>query len=249
MAHKKGEGSTQNGRDSNAKYLGVKLFGGQTARAGNVIIRQRGTKWHPGENVYLGKDFTVHAKVDGTVYFHKGRKGRTYVNIKPYDEVNETVAPTPTKVKPTKPEKVEIKVATTVKAAEPAPEAPKASEKPTAMAAAAEAPKAEEKAPEAPKAEKKAAAPVAEASEKDNLKKFVEGIGPKIESLLNEAGIFTFAQLAETDVEKIKEILAEAGSRYQMHDPTTWPQQAKLAAEGKFDELKEWQGQLDGGRA
>ena len=61
MAHKKGEGSTQNGRDSNSKRLGVKLFGGQLALAGNIIIRQRGTKFHAGENVYLGKDYTMHA--------------------------------------------------------------------------------------------------------------------------------------------------------------------------------------------
>ncbi len=73
MAHKKGVGSTDNGRDSNSKRLGVKLFGGQYAKAGNIIIRQRGTKYHIGENVYLGKDHTVHAKVAGIVSFQKKR--------------------------------------------------------------------------------------------------------------------------------------------------------------------------------
>ena len=85
MAHKKGVGSTDNGRDSNSKRLGVKLFGGQAARAGNIIIRQRGTKFHPGENVGLGKDFTIYALVDGTVQFRTRKKNRTYVSILPFE--------------------------------------------------------------------------------------------------------------------------------------------------------------------
>ena len=92
MAHKKGVGSTDNGRDSNSKRLGIKLFGGQVAKAGNIIVRQRGTKFHPGNNVYMGKDFTLHAKVDGTVDFKKKRLGRTYVNILTEAEVA-TAAP------------------------------------------------------------------------------------------------------------------------------------------------------------
>ncbi|NJC24974.1 ribosomal protein L27 [Lewinella antarctica] len=83
MAHKKGVGSTDNGRDSNSKRLGVKLFGGQAAKAGNIIIRQRGTKYHPGENVYMGKDFTIHAKVAGKVSFRKSYRNRMYVSIDP----------------------------------------------------------------------------------------------------------------------------------------------------------------------
>ena len=83
MAHKKGVGSTDNGRDSNSKRLGVKLFGGQSAIAGNILIRQRGTKYHVGDNVYMGKDHTIHAKVDGVVKFSKGRKDRVFVNIVP----------------------------------------------------------------------------------------------------------------------------------------------------------------------
>lgn len=92
MAHKKGVGSTDNGRDSKSKRLGVKLFGGQFARAGNIIVRQRGTKFHPGENVYMGKDFTLHASTHGTVVFKKRRLGRTFVSILPYEEVDERVA-------------------------------------------------------------------------------------------------------------------------------------------------------------
>ena len=91
MAHKKGVGSTDNGRDSNAKRLGVKLFGGQAAKAGNIIIRQRGTKYHPGENVYMGKDFTLHARVDGKVAFRKSRLNRMFVSIVP--EGAEVAAP------------------------------------------------------------------------------------------------------------------------------------------------------------
>ena len=73
MAHKKGQGSTRNGRDSNAQHRGVKLYGGQTAKAGNIIIRQCGTKWHPGFNVGMGKDYTLFALIDGIVEF-KGKK-------------------------------------------------------------------------------------------------------------------------------------------------------------------------------
>ncbi len=81
MAHKKGVGSTQNGRDSQSKRLGVKLYGGQTAKAGNIIIRQRGTEFHPGANVGIGKDHTLFALSDGVVTYRKGRLDRTYVSI------------------------------------------------------------------------------------------------------------------------------------------------------------------------
>ncbi len=83
MAHKKGVGSSDNGRDSKSKRLGVKLFGGQTAVAGNIIIRQRGTRFHVGNGVGIGKDFTIYALVDGTVTFSKGYKDRTFVNVVP----------------------------------------------------------------------------------------------------------------------------------------------------------------------
>ena len=83
MAHKKGVGSSKNGRESESKRLGVKIFGGQPAIAGNIIVRQRGTKHHPGENVYLGKDHTLHAKVDGVVKFTKKKDNRSYVSVEP----------------------------------------------------------------------------------------------------------------------------------------------------------------------
>ena len=81
MAHKKGAGSSNNGRESESKRLGVKLFGGQQAIAGNIIIRQRGTKYHPGINVGMGKDHTLFALTDGIVEFKKGWQKRSYVHV------------------------------------------------------------------------------------------------------------------------------------------------------------------------
>jgi large subunit ribosomal protein L27 len=81
MAHKKGEGSVKNGRDSQSKRLGVKIYGGQPAIAGNIIIRQRGTQYHPGRNVGVGKDFTIFALTDGLVEFKKGREDKMFVSV------------------------------------------------------------------------------------------------------------------------------------------------------------------------
>ena len=83
MAQKKGVGSTRNGRDSESKRLGVKVFGGQAINAGGIIVRQRGTRVHAGENVGIGKDHTLFAMVDGTVQFRKGRKDRSFVSVVP----------------------------------------------------------------------------------------------------------------------------------------------------------------------
>ncbi|MDP2087970.1 MAG: 50S ribosomal protein L27 [Flavobacteriaceae bacterium] len=85
MAHKKGVGSSKNGRESESKRLGVKIFGGQAAIAGNIIVRQRGTTHHSGENVYMGKDHTLHAKVDGLVKFQKKVNNRSYVSVEPFE--------------------------------------------------------------------------------------------------------------------------------------------------------------------
>jgi large subunit ribosomal protein L27 len=85
MAHKKGEGSVKNGRDSNSKRLGVKIYGGQPAISGNIIIRQRGTVYHPGKNVGVGKDFTLFALTDGIVEYKKGVNNKTTVSVKPVE--------------------------------------------------------------------------------------------------------------------------------------------------------------------
>ena len=81
MAHKKAGGSSRNGRDSAGRRLGVKKFGGENVASGNIIVRQRGTKWWPGNNVGIGKDHTIFATSDGKVKFHKGLKGRTFISI------------------------------------------------------------------------------------------------------------------------------------------------------------------------
>ena len=83
MAHKKAGGSSRNGRDSAGRRLGVKKFGGEAVLAGNIIVRQRGTKFHPGDNVGLGKDHTLFALVNGQVKFHRGRSDRTFVSVLP----------------------------------------------------------------------------------------------------------------------------------------------------------------------
>ena len=89
MAHKKAGGSSRNGRDSESKRLGVKKFGGERVAAGNILVRQRGTKWHPGANVGMGKDHTLFALAAGAVFFAKKANGRTYVSVNPILEAAE----------------------------------------------------------------------------------------------------------------------------------------------------------------
>ena len=220
MAHKKGVGSTDNGRDSNPKYLGVKLFAGQYAKPGSIIVRQRGTRFHPGVNVDMGKDHTLHSMIEGRVSFVKKKNNRTYVNILPLDEVAVTKAERAAAL-------ADKQTATDAGKAGGAKSAPKAKAAPSDDA------------------------PVefvqGNAEGSDDLKK-IEGIGPKIAEHLTNAGYGTFAALAATTPENISAILANAGKRYTMHNPGTWPKQAEMAAEGKWDELKVWQDELDGGK-
>ena len=89
MAHKKAGGSTRNGRDSESKRLGVKRFGGQVVKAGNIIVRQRGTTWFPGDGVGMGRDHTIFAVTEGHVTFKKGLKGRTFISVLPKAEAAE----------------------------------------------------------------------------------------------------------------------------------------------------------------
>ena len=234
MAHKKGVGSTDNGRDSNSKRLGVKLFGGQVAKAGNIIIRQRGTKYHPGENVYMGKDFTLHAKVDGNVSFRKSHRNRMYVSIVPAGQEAAPAAPAP---KPAKAKKAPVEQVTppVEKARTPDVDA-----MPQGIAdVAAEAPKKAKS--------EKITLPSGKKITQDDLK-MVEGIGPKIEGLLHEIGITTWKQLAEAPVEQVQGMLDAAGPRYRIHNPATWAKQADLAANAQWEELEKLQDELDGGK-
>ncbi len=142
MAHKKGAGSSRNGRESHSKRLGIKIFGGQAAIAGNIIVRQRGTKHHPDKNVGIGKDHTLFALIDGTVFFRKKSDDKSYVSIIPRAAVVEDAAPV--KVKKAAAPKAEAApkveaVATEEAPAKPAakktaakPAAPKAAAKPAA---------------------------------------------------------------------------------------------------------------------
>lgn len=143
MAHKKGAGSSRNGRESHSKRLGIKIFGGQPAIAGNIIVRQRGTQHNPGLNVGIGKDHTLFALADGTVVFKKKADNRSYVSVLP------------------------LEAAPVAEVAAPAPKA-KAAPKAVEAAPVAEAPAAEEAAPKkkaAPKAKKAADAEEAPAAE------------------------------------------------------------------------------------
>jgi len=202
MAHKKGVGSSKNGRESESKRLGVKIYGGQFAKAGNILVRQRGTQHYPGENVGIGKDHTLFALIDGTVVFRKKRKDRSFVSVEPATAVD------------------------TVVVEAPAPKAPKAEKRKETTS------QPEEVKEEAPEAEKKPAPAVKSEGKADDLKK-LEGVGPKLEEILNAAGIKTYAGLAAISVEKMKEILAGAGSRYASKDPAPWIEKAKELAEEK----------------
>lgn len=271
MAHKKGVGSSDNGRDSKSKRLGVKLFGGQTAKAGNILIRQRGTKFHAGENVYMGKDFTLHASVDGTVSFKRGRHDRTFVSILPGETdviVAEPVKTAPKLVKPTTTEKpatpkevvekgkefIEKAAAESARTVEPVVEAVAEPVVETAETVVEAEPVAETVAAEptetvAPptKSSGKITLPSGKKISQDDLK-MIEGIGPKIEELLHEGGIKTWADLAGAPLDQVQAILDAAGPRYRIHDPATWAKQAQLAADGQWAELEDYQGRLQGGR-
>ena len=266
MAHKKGAGSTDNGRDSAPQYLGVKKFGGERVRAGNIIVTQRGTRFHPGINTYLGKDFTLHAAIEGVVCFRYGRDAKRVVYVSPLKEDGSLlVPPQPRKIKGAKTSLLTLSdrmARSTAKATvrKSNPVAAKAAVVKTKhvepivehVAEAAHVEPIVEHVAEAahvePIVEHVAETPTTQtASSKDDLKK-IEGIGPKIEELFNTAGIYTFAQLASADVEHLKEILHTAGPRYTMHNPGSWSHQAEMAAAGEWSKLKIWQDEHIGGK-
>jgi large subunit ribosomal protein L27 len=227
-----------------------------------------------GENVYIGRDFTVHATIPGRVMFKKGKNDKTIVYIQPFTEVAETVA----KVKGAKVAKVAAAPRATVAKSTAKTAAPAAEVKAAAPVAASAAEVVvpavvEAVAVAAPAVEAVSttkaedddfsfdsieaafdepatvAAPKAAAGsgKADDLKK-IEGIGPKIAELFNNDGIFLFSELAATPVERMREILEAAGPRYRIHDPSTWAQQAGMAANGQWAELKELQDRLNGGK-
>jgi large subunit ribosomal protein L27 len=171
----------------------------------------------------MGKDFTLRAVVDGTVSFVKRKHDRTFVRVRP---LGETAVVEP----PSKP-KEEV----------PPPKA----EKPVTPPPAEEKPKEEKDKPTAPPA--KITLPSGKKIKFNDLK-IIENVGPKIEGLLKDAGFESWEAVANAELDKLQAVLDEAGSRYRMHDPGTWAQQAKLAAEGKWEELEALQDRLKGGR-
>ncbi|HHB78357.1 MAG TPA: 50S ribosomal protein L27, partial [Saprospiraceae bacterium] len=192
-----------------------------------------------GLNVGMGKDHTIYALVDGAVEFKKRRMGRTFVNIIPFDQVEEKLDAKPKAKKKATPKIVEEKPVAESKVVE---EAPAVVETPAADEPLFKMPEDETMAFDAP-------APTMETPKGikfDDLK-VIEGIGPKIAEHLINGGIDTWQKLADAPVERLQEILTEAGPRYQMHNPTTWPQQAQLCVDGKWDELNALQDRLDGG--
>jgi len=154
MAHKKGAGSSRNGRESHSKRLGIKIFGGQPAIAGNIIVRQRGTPHNPGLNVGIGKDHTLFALADGIVVFKKKADNRSYVSVLPVQEETVAVVEAPKAKKVAKAEAAPV--------AEAVVEAPKAKKAVKAEAPVAEAATEEAPAAKAPKAKKEKAEPAAD---------------------------------------------------------------------------------------
>ena len=219
MAHKKAAGSAKNLRDSNANYLGLKLNGGQAARAGNIIIRQQWWKYKAGAGAYTSKDFTIHARIDGIVSFRKkafvrfdGRKyERTVVEVLPAGETQE----------------LRIKKQDSV------------------LSAKKTSKKAEAKKDAVKPAKKESAKDSKKDSGADDLTK-IEGIGPKIATVFADNGIKSFEDLSASKVGDLRTILADNG--LSQHDPKTWKKQATLAKNGKWDELKTLQDELDGGK-
>jgi len=208
MAHKKGQGSTRNGRDSESKRLGVKLYGGQVAIPGNIIIRQRGTKFHPGSGVGMGKDHTIFAMQEGVVTFTTKAKGRTFVSVLPIGDTEIAVKEAP------------------AKKAAPKKEAPKKEEKPAAEVK--ETP-AKEEAPATEDAGIEAVIAVigsASADDTSDLKK-IGGLGPAMEKKLNGVGIFTYEQISkctETEWTALDAIVRKVSTKALKDD---WAAQAK----------------------
>lgn len=207
MAHKKGMGSTRNGRESHSKRLGVKIFGGQIAAPGNIIIRQRGTQHHPGDGVGMGVDHTIFAKQEGIVHFKKGRKDRSYVSVvspELYKQltgliVKEEVAPKPP----------------AEKKAKPSPPTPKAESAVTP---------AKEEAAADPRAQLLAIVGEGDASSADDLKKLT-GLGPATEKKLNDIGIYTYAQISK--LTEAAKSLAEQLTGFKAEKMGSWVDEAK----------------------
>ena len=216
MAHKKGMGSTRNGRESESKRLGVKIFGGQVVRAGNILVRQRGTKFHPGRNVGIGKDHTLFALSEGIVVFRKRQGNRKFVSV-----VDEAIY---TELLSGK----DMQQATLDAKAKSKGSAKKAPAKKAAPKKEAAAEKAEAPVEEAPKA-----AAGKSASKNDDLKK-ITGIGPAFEKKLNEAGIKSYQDILDLTDERIEELAGQIkGVSAEKIKNDDWKGQAEKLMKGE----------------
>ncbi len=216
MAHKKGMGSTRNGRESESKRLGVKIFGGQVVRAGNILVRQRGTKFHPGRNVGIGKDHTLFALSEGIVVFRKRQGNRKFVSV-----VDEAIYTELLSGKDMQQATLDAK-AKSKGSAKKAP-AKKAAPKKEAAAEKTEAPV--EEAPEA--------AAGKSASKNDDLKK-ITGIGPAFEKKLNEAGIKSYQDILDLTDERIEELAGQIkGVSAEKIKNDDWKGQAEKLMKGE----------------
>ncbi len=219
MAHKKGMGSTKNGRDSESKRLGVKAFGGEFVQPGSIIMRQRGTKFHPGNGVGMGKDHTIYSKVEGRVVFKKRRNGRSFISVLP--EGVTTSQPSPSS-----------STSTSKKSAKKQPQQTETSQQEEAAQQQQKEDKAEAQATASASAEQGDAKDqlinlIGEASEddKDDLKE-ISGVGPSIEEKLNAVGIYKYSQLAKLGDQEL-ELIGQLDSSLPGRIKDDWISKAK----------------------
>ena len=228
MAHKKAGGSSRNGRDSESKRLGVKRFGGELVTAGNIIVRQRGTKFHPGTNIGLGRDHTLFALSNGYVKFHVGQRGRSLVSI--VDE-NPNTLPSSAKKIGAPPASAKAAAAVAVASAAVSKKAaPKAEKKAAAPKAAAKpaAPKQEEAASSGAKPANLMSKAPADA---DDLKK-IKGVGPKSADAMNALGIYKYEQLAAFSAADVEWLSGEIGFSVEKIERDGWIAMAADLAKG-----------------
>lgn len=215
MAHKKGAGSSRNGRESHSKRLGIKIFGGQAAIAGNIIVRQRGTPHHPDKNVGIGKDHTLFALIDGTVVFKKKADNKSYVSVLPREIVAAEVAA------PIKEKKVTVSASEVIEAPIAEKKAVK-SEKPIVAEAAAQPAKEEVAEPETEASKTKEPVAAKEPAKKEEVKKD-KVAEPKTEvdksEELNEEPVVPAKKSAQKDVDAIAP-LAELTNRTKAQTPS-----------------------------
>ena len=218
MAHKKGMGSTKNGRDSESKRLGVKAFGGQFVQPGSIIIRQRGTKFHPGRGVGIGKDHTIYSKVEGQVVFRRRKNGRSFISVLPEGVTTSPNAP-------------------------PSPKATKKTKTASAKEAESQEQQTETEAQQSTQVETQSEAKdgdaqnallkaLGEASEsnKDDLKE-INGVGPSMEEKLNAIGIYKFEQVGKVGESEL-ELIGQLDSSLPGRIKQEWIAQAQSLSNG-----------------